>query len=111
MTLKKMTGNRSYELINDAAMDKLSNKILKTVQVKKASKTIQKSKTAKFELKNTLNMKNVKSVTYSVNKKSVAAVTKKGVIKGKKAGSAVIKAKVTLKNGKTKTVQMKIKVQ
>ena len=56
-------------------------------------------------------MQNVKSVTYSVNKKSVAAVTKKGVIKGKKAGSAVIKAKVTLKNGKTKTVQMKIKVQ
>lgn len=104
-------GNRSYELINEAAMDKLSNKILKTVQVKKASKTIQKSKTAKLELKNTLNMQNVKSVTYSVNKKSVAAVTKKGVIKGKKAGSAVIKAKVTLKNGKTKTVQMKIKVQ
>ena len=62
-------------------------------------------------LKKTLNMENVKSIQYSVSKKSVASVTKKGVVKGKKAGSAVVRAKVTLKNGKAKTVRMKVKVK
>jgi mannan endo-1,4-beta-mannosidase len=45
------------------------------------------------------------------SKKAVATVTKKGVVKAKKFGNAVIKAKITLKSGKTKTVKMKVKVK
>ena len=37
-------------------------------------------------------------------------VNKNGTIVAKKAGKAVVKVKVTLKNGKTKTVKMTIKV-
>ena len=36
---------------------------------------------------------------------------KNGKITAKKKGTVTIKAKVTLKNGKTKTVSMKIKVK
>ena len=49
--------------------------------------------------------------TYTSGKKSVAAVDKNGKITAKKKGTVTIKAKVTLKNGKTKTVSMKIKVK
>ena len=37
-------------------------------------------------------------------------MNKNGTIVAKKAGKAVVKVKVTLKNGKTKTVKMTIKV-
>ena len=106
-----MKGNQTYEFVNSSKMDTLSKKILRTVKVKNSSKTVKKSKTVKMALKKTLNMENVKSIQYSVSKKSVASVTKKGVVKGKKAGSAVVRAKVTLKNGKAKTVRMKVKVK
>lgn len=58
-----------------------------------------------------LDMNNVSKITYTSGKKSVAIVTKSGKVKGKKKGTATIKAKVTLKNGKTKTVTMKVKVK
>jgi len=41
----------------------------------------------------------------------VATVNKNGKITAKKKGSVTVKAKVTLKNGTTKTVSMKIKVK
>ena len=49
-------------------------------------------------------------ITYTSSKKSVVTVNKNGTIVAKKAGKAVVKVKVTLKNGKTKTVKMTIKV-
>lgn len=104
-------GNKTYELMNSSRMNKLSSKILKAVKVKKTSKTVRKSKTVNMRLKNSLNLENVKSIKYTVSGKSIVTVTKKGVIKGKKAGTAVVRAKVTLKNGKAKTVKMKITVK
>ena len=106
-----ITGNKTYEFINSSQMKKLDQKILQTIKVKKPSKTIKKAKTAKMALKNTLDMDNVRSIKYTVSKKSVATVTKKGIVKAKRSGTAVVRAKVTLKNGRTKTVKMKINVK
>ena len=104
-------GSKTYELISTTTMNTLSRKILKTIKAKNTSKTIKRSKPVKMALKKTLNMDNVKSIKYTVSKRSVAAVNKKGIVKAKKAGTAVIHAKVTLKNGRTKTVKMKVKVK
>ncbi len=56
-------------------------------------------------------MDNVSKITYSTSRKAVATVSRNGKIIAKKAGTATIKAKVTLKNGTKKTVSMKIKVK
>ena len=58
-----------------------------------------------------LDMDNVESITYSTSKKSVATVSKNGKVTAKKAGNVTIKVIVTLKNGQTKTVKMKVKVK
>ena len=56
-------------------------------------------------------MKNVAKITYSSADKALAVVSKNGSIRTKKAGKVVIKAKVTLKNGTTKTLKMTINVK
>lgn len=104
-------GNKTYELITGSQMNRLSRSILKNIKAKNTSKTIRKRKTVKMALKKTLNMANVKSIKYTTSKKSVATVNKKGVVKGRKPGTAIVKATVTLKNGRTKTVKMKVKVK
>ena len=85
--------------------------ILKTVKVKSSSKTVTKGKSTTVAMSSGLNMKNVSKITYTVSNKSVATVSKNGKVTTKKAGTVTVKAKVTLKNGKTKTVTMKIKVK
>ena len=64
-----------------------------------------------FTLSDKVNEDNIKSITYSTTKKSVATVGKKGKVSAKKKGTVVVKAKVTLKNGMTKTIKMTIKVK
>ncbi|MCM1284163.1 MAG: leucine-rich repeat domain-containing protein [Roseburia sp.] len=55
---------------------------------------------------------NIISVTYSSDKKTVATVSKDGVVKPKKKGKATIRAKVTYKkNGKKTTKTLKYQVQ
>lgn len=54
--------------------------------------------------------KNVSKITYSTSSKNVR-VTKSGKITAKAKGTVTVKAKVTLKNGKSKTIKMKIKVK
>lgn len=85
--------------------------VLKTVAVKKTTVSIKAGKNTKIQLSSKLDLDNVKKITYTSGKKSVAAVDKNGKITAKKKGTVTIKAKVTLKNGKTKTVSMKIKVK
>ena len=106
-----ITGNKNYGFINRSAMNRLSKSILKTIKVKKTSRTVKKSKTVKMALKKTLKMANVKSIKYTVSKKAIANVNNKGIVTGKKSGTSTVKAKVTLKNGRTKTVRMKVKVK
>lgn len=84
--------------------------LLEKISAKKSTATIKKGKKIQFQLKN-LDAKMVKKITYKSSKKSIAKVSKNGKITGKKAGTATIKAKITLKNGMKKTVSMKIKVR
>lgn len=99
-----------YVLLNEKDAKALSSKILKSVALKDIKKTVANGKKAKVTFDKNLNMENVKKITYTSSKKPVVTVNKNGTIVAKKAGKAVVKVKVTLKNGKTKTVKMTIKV-
>ncbi|MCI7106983.1 MAG: glycosyl hydrolase 53 family protein [Agathobacter sp.] len=109
----KMTliSGQNYELVSTKEATAISNAILKTVKVKKSSASVKKGKTTTVKMSSKLNMDNVKMITYTTSKKSVATVSKNGKVTAKKAGTVTIKAKVTLNNGKTKTVSMKVKVK
>lgn len=100
-----------YVLLTTKEADRIEKEILKTIAPKKAKATVKKGKTTKFKLDSKLNQNNVKKVTYKTSKKSIATVNKNGKIKANRKGTVTIKATVTLKNGKTKTVSMKIVVR
>lgn len=100
-----------YKLLTTAEVKAVEKAILKTVEVKKSSVTVKKGKKTQIKLSSDLDMDNVKSITYKTGKKSVATVNKSGKITTKKKGTVTIKAVVTLKNGKKKTVSMKLKVK
>lgn len=100
-----------YLLVNTKEAEKVEKAVLKTVQAKKTSASVKKGKSTKIQLSSKLDMDNVKSVTYTTTKKSVVKVAKNGKITAKKKGTAVVKATVTLKNGKKKTLTMKVKVK
>lgn len=102
--------DRIYQLVNVAEADKISQAILKTVAMERTSASVRKGKSIKASLSSHLNMENVKSIAYTSSKKAVAKVSAKGTVTAKKAGTAVIKAKVVLKNGLSRTVSMKVKV-
>ncbi|MGN0416199.1 MAG: glycosyl hydrolase [Agathobacter sp.] len=104
-------GTGSYKLVNMTDAAKIVEDILATVKPANASKTLSKGKTANFVMSKKLNMANVAKITYSSSDSSVAKIDKNGKITAKKAGTAIVKAKVTLKNGKTKTISMKVKVK
>ena len=86
---------KTYELVTGKEASTIEKQILNTVKVKKSSATVKKGKKATLQMSSKLDMQNVSKITYTSSKKSVATV----------------KAKVTLMNGKTKTVSMKIKVK
>ncbi len=69
----------------------------KKVKLNKTKATIYVGKTVKLKVKNTK-----KKVKWSTSNKKVATVTKKGKVKGKKAGKATITAKVGKKKYKCK---------
>ena len=100
-----------YTLLSTKEAAKIEKAILKTVAPKKTKATVKKGKATTLALSSKLNKNNVKKITYKSSKKSVATVNKKGKITAKKKGTAFVKATVTLKNGKTKTVSMKITVK
>ena len=100
-----------YVLLTTKEAARIEKEILKTIAPKKTTATVKKGKTTEFKLDSKLNQNNVKKVTYKTSKKSIATVNKNGKIKANRKGTVTIKATVTLKNGKTKTVSMKIVVR
>ena len=100
-----------YVLLTTKEAARIEKEILKTIAPKKTKATVKKEKTTEFKLDSKLNQNNVKKVTYKTSKKSIATVNKNGKIKANRKGTVTIKATVTLKNGKTKTVSMKIAVR
>lgn len=101
----------NYVLLTTKEAARIEKEILKTIAPKKTKATVKKGKTTEFKLDSKLNQNNVKKVTYKTSKKSIATVNKNGKIKANRKGTVTIKATVTLKNGKTKTVSMKIVVR
>lgn len=100
-----------YVLLTTKEAARIEKEILKTIAPKKTKATVKKGKTTEFKIDSKLNQNNVKKVTYKTSKKSIATVNKNGKIKANRKGTVTIKATVTLKNGKTKTVSMKIAVR
>lgn len=100
-----------FVLKNAEEAAKINKEILATVQVKNNKVTLEKGKTTIFAFSEELDMRNVKKITYTSSKTSVATVNENGKIKGKKAGTTTITATVTLKNGDTKIVTMKVTVK
>lgn len=100
-----------YVLLTTKEAARIEKEILKTIAPKKTKATVKKGKTTEFKFDSKLNQNNVKKVTYKTSKKSIATVNKNGKIKANRKGTVTIKATVTLKNEKTKTVSMKIAVR
>lgn len=103
--------NKDYVLMDQKDMDQVTMKILKTVTLKNKTVQVKKGKQKKVSLAATLNMDNVKSISYQSNNKKIASVNKKGTIKSNKKGTASIRVTVTLNNGKTKVLKLKVKVK
>lgn len=103
--------NKDYVLMDQKDMDQVTTKILKTVTLKNKTVQVKKGKQKKVSLAATLNMDNVKSISYQSNNKKIASVNKKGTIKSNKKGTASIRVTVTLNNGKTKDLKLKVKVR
>ena len=102
---------KDYVLMDQKDMDQVTTKILKTVTLKNKTVQVKKGKQKKVSLAATLNMDNVKSISYQSNNKKIASVNKKGTIKSNKKGTASIRVTVTLNNGKTKDLKLKVKVK
>ena len=102
---------KDYVLMDQKDMDQVTAKILKTVTLKNKTVQVKKGKQKKVSLAATLNMDNVKSISYQSNNKKIASVNKKGTIKSNKKGTAFIRVTVTLNNGKTKVLKLKVKVK
>lgn len=100
----------TYVLVTAEEAKQINTQIKKTITPKASSVTLNKGKATFFTLGSDANTENIKSITYTSNKPAVATVGKKGKITAKKAGTATISAKVKLKNGKTKTIKMKVTV-
>ena len=106
-----MSQKATYELVTAESAAAIDKQIKSTIKPKKTSADVKPGKTTDFALSSKANEDNIKSITYTTSKKSVATVNKNGKITAKGKGSVTIKAKVTLKNGSTKTIKMTIKVK
>lgn len=106
-----MTKKATYELVTAEDAAQIDKQIKSTIKPKKSSADVKQGKSTDFALSSKANEENIKSITYTSSKKSVATVSKDGKITAKGKGTVTVTAKVTLKNGTTKTIKMTIKVK
>ncbi len=100
----------TYELVSQEKASQINKEILKTVAARKSTASLKRKGSTQFKFSTRLNKRNVKGIRYKTSNKKVAAVSSTGKITGKKAGTATVKAVVTLKNGASKTVSVKVRV-
>lgn len=100
----------NYQLVSNDQANKIDREIKASVQPAKKTAKVAEGKEVQFKLDKGCNQGNITKITYSSSNKNVK-VDKNGNIKAKDEGTAVVKAKVKLLNGKTKTVKMKIVVK
>ena len=110
LTIKASAG-KDYTLLNEAEMNRVSKQIIKTVKLSTSQKTKKSGKSFQVMLSKKTKKANIKKIVYTTSNKKIAIVTKKGQVKTKAKGIVKIKAKVTMKNDKTKTLVMKVKVK
>ena len=106
-----MAPGKEYVLLNEASMNKVTDAIVKNVTLKKKTIKITSGKRSKITLSQKLNTDNVKSITYINENKGIVAVSKKGSIRGKQPGTAIIRVKVKLKNGDVKMLKAKVVIK
>ena len=83
----------------------------KTAKLAKSSANIKKGKTTTIKVSPKFDKKNLKKITYTTSNKKIATVSKAGKVTGKKKGTATIKVKLYMQDGKTKTLNFKVKVK
>ena len=105
------SGEEFYILLNKADTTTAEKAISSSIKLTRSSKTITAGKSYTISLSKTVDKDNIKKITYSSSNKSVATVSSKGKVKAVKKGSATIKVVVTLKNNKTKTLNLKVTVK
>lgn len=108
---EKLTATQRYEFVAQDRAARIDKKILATVKVKTAQKSVKENQSTTFQMDEKLNMENVSSIRYASTDQTIATVSESGEITAIGSGTVVIKATVTLLNGKTKTVRMTIKVK
>lgn len=100
-----------YQLLNEKETKALQKEILKTVTPKTGNVSVDKGKKTIVKLSSKLDMDNVAKITYTSSDKTKVKVDKNGKITAKKKGNVTVKVKVTLNDGTTKTVKVKVKVK
>lgn len=110
ITIKASAG-KDYTLLDKTEMSHISKQIMKTVKLSASQKTKKSGKSFKVTLNKKANKASIKKIVYTTSNKKVATVTKNGQVKTRAKGMVKVKAKVTMKNGKTKTLVMKVKVK
>ena len=111
--LSGLDGGMDYKLLSSKEASKAQKDILKTVALKNPKKeNVATGTTVKLELSDSFNPDNLKSMEikaskkYTVNNESQEITLSDTV----KKGTVSVKIKITLKNGKSKTLTKKIRV-
>lgn len=100
-----------YQILNEKETKALQKEILKTVTPKKSNVSVAKGKKTTVKLSSKLDMDNVAKITYRSSDKTKVKVDKNGKVTAKKKGNVTVKVIVTLNDGTTKTVKVKVKVK
>lgn len=103
-----IAGTGEFTIVTPKEAAKMEKAIEKSVKPAKTQVTVEQGMKATFKLDSGCNKDNIAKIIYKSDNANVK-VNKNGKITVKDAANATITATVTLANGKTKTITMKIK--
>ncbi len=103
-----ISGTGDFTVVTPAEAKKIEKAIEKSVKPAKTNVTVKEGAKTTFKLDDGCAKGNIAKITYSSSNANIK-VSKSGKITVKSAGNATVTATVTLANGKTKTIKMKVK--